>query len=75
MENTYIHPDSIIGNYTTIGQGTRINGPAFIASSIKAPVNIGKYCTIAHNLRIMPRNNHYGYPNVQYFFPKKNLTF
>lgn len=71
MKDIYIHPDSMIGKNTTIGQGTRINGPAFIASSKKAPVKIGKYCAIAHNLRIRPRNHHYGYPNIQDYFQNR----
>ena len=61
----HVHPDSKLGAYTTIGFGTRINGPAFIASYKDAPVTIGKYCAIAYNLRIRPRNHYTGYPNLQ----------
>jgi acetyltransferase-like isoleucine patch superfamily enzyme len=61
----YIHPESTLGGNTTIGHGTCINGPAFIASRLDAPVSIGKYCAIAFGLRIRPRNHFTGYPNVQ----------
>ncbi len=61
----FIHPDSFLGSNTTIGSGTNINGPAYIASSKSAPVKIGKYCAVAHNLRIRPRNHYTGYINLQ----------
>jgi virginiamycin A acetyltransferase len=61
----FIHPESEIGTYTNVGSGTNINGPAFIASSKQAPVTIGKYCAIAHNLRIRPRNHCTNYMNLQ----------
>jgi virginiamycin A acetyltransferase len=60
-----IHPDSYLGSNTIIGRGTSINGPAFIASSKNAPVEIGKYCAIAHDLKIRPRNHFTGYVNLQ----------
>ena len=69
--NVKIHPSSYIGEHTTIGVGTNINGPAFIASSEAAPVFIGKYCAIAHGLRIRPRNHNTGYPNLQDAFQKR----
>ncbi len=69
--NIKIHPDSYIGERTTIGAGTNINGPAFIASSEAAPVSIGKYCAIAHGLRIRPRNHFIGYANLQDAFQKR----
>jgi virginiamycin A acetyltransferase len=56
---------SHLGACTAIGEGTNINGPAYIASTRKAPVSIGKYCAIAHNLRIRPRNHYTGYLNLQ----------
>lgn len=59
-----IHPESYIGKNTSIGNGTNINGPAYIASSIDAPVDIGKYCAIAHGLRIRSRNHFTGYINL-----------
>ena len=74
-----VHPASILGSHTTIEKGTNINGPAFIASSLQCPVKIGKYCAIAHNLRIRPRNHFTGYINLQdklqnrYNFP--SLTY
>jgi virginiamycin A acetyltransferase len=61
----FIHPDSFLGSNTTIGTGTNINGAAYIASSKNAPVTIGKYCAIAHNFRIRPRNHYTGYINLQ----------
>ncbi len=56
---------SKLGHNTTIGTGTIINGPCFIASSNKAPVIIGRYCAIAYGLRIRPRNHYAGYANIQ----------
>jgi virginiamycin A acetyltransferase len=52
----------------SIGYGTKINGPAFIASRKDAPVTIGKYCAIAFNLRIRTRNHFTGYANLQDIF-------
>jgi len=68
----YIHPDSRLGKFTTIGFGTRITGPAFIDSKQEAPVIIGKYCAIAHNLRIRTRNHYTGYINLQCNFQDKH---
>lgn len=67
----YVHRDSYIGGYTTIGYGTKINGPALIPSFKNAPVRIGKYCAIADNLRIRPRNHFTGFPNIQVSFQRK----
>ena len=64
-QNIYIHPLSHLGKCTAIGYGTNINGPVYITSSKKAPVTIGKYCAIAYNLRIRPRNHYMGYANLQ----------
>lgn len=69
--NVKIHPDSFLGYYTSIGSGTKINGPAFIQGSKEAPVEIGKYCAIGHGLRIRPRNHYTGYANQQVAFQKK----
>jgi virginiamycin A acetyltransferase len=75
-KDVFVHPESIIGKCTLIGYGTNINGPAFIASSKNAPVTIGKYCAIAHNLRVRPRNHYPGFVNLQdkfqnrYKFPR-----
>jgi virginiamycin A acetyltransferase len=69
--NIYIHPDSEIGKFTTIGYGTHINGPSFIASCEEARVEIGKYCAIAHNLRIRTRNHYTGYINIQHSFQRR----
>jgi virginiamycin A acetyltransferase len=70
--NVYIHPDSKLSKFTTIGFGTRITGPAFIDSKQEAPVIIGKYCAIAHNLRIRTRNHYTGYINLQCNFQNKH---
>lgn len=67
-----VHPNSRLGQYTTIGEGTNINGPAFIASRKDAPVEIGKYCAIAYNLRIRTRNHHTGYANLQDKFQRRH---
>lgn len=66
--NIYVHPKSEIGSFTTIGQRSQINGPAFIASYEESPVIIGKYCAIAHNLRIRTRNHYTGYISMQRIF-------
>jgi virginiamycin A acetyltransferase len=55
-------------DYLSVGYGTKINGPAFIASRKDAPVTIGKYCAIAFNLRIRTRNHFTGYANLQDIF-------
>lgn len=71
----YVHPRSYCGLNTSIGYGTNINGPAYIGSRMDAAVKIGKYCAIAHGLRIRTRNHYTGYPNIQdkfqnrYHFP------
>lgn len=64
-ENTYIHPDSHIDFHTHIGANTNINGPAYIRSGKRCPVTIGKYCAIAHNFRVRPRNHNTNYLNLQ----------
>jgi virginiamycin A acetyltransferase len=69
--NVKIHPHSFLGHYTTIGSGTRINGPAYIQSTKQAPVEIGKYCAIGYGLRIRPMNHYTGYANLQVRFQKK----
>ena len=66
-----IHPFSSVNRGTIIGKGTRINGPAIIRSQKKAPVSIGRYCAIGHNLRILARNHYTGYLNMQGQFRKK----
>jgi len=71
-EDIYVHPSSRLGRYTTIGTGTNINGPAFINSRKDVPVEIGKYCAIAYNLRIRIRNHHTGYANLQDKFQRKH---
>ena len=68
----FIHPDSDIGRYTTVGEGTNINGPALIRSRANAPVSIGKYCAIAHNLRIRPRDHYTGFANLQDKFQNRH---
>ena len=68
----FVHRRSYLGKCTVIGQGTTINGPAFIASGKKAPVAIGKYCAIAHNLRIRPRNHYFGFANLQDKFQRQH---
>lgn len=68
---TSTNQQSELGLCTEIGYGTNINGPAFIASTKKSPVTIGKFCAIAHNLRIRPRNHYTGYINLQDKFQNK----
>ena len=67
-----IHPQSRIGKFTTIGYGTKMTGFALIASTEEAPVTIGKYCTVAHNLRIRTRNHYTGYANMQHTLQRRH---
>lgn len=75
-DNNLDYPGSIIGKNTSIGKGTTINGHAYIRGYSSAQVTIGKYCAIAHNLRVRAQNHHTGYANIQgklqrrYGFPK-----
>lgn len=71
QNDIHVHPNSKIDDSTRIGKGTNINGPAYISSDADAPVTIGKYCAIAHNLRIRSRNHFLGYINLQGKFQKK----
>lgn len=68
----FIHPDSFIGSNFSVGNGTNINGPAYIASGKRYPVTIGKYCAIAHNFRIRPRNHRTNYINIQDKFQNRH---
>ena len=43
--------------HTKIGKGTNINGKCYINSRIDSKVSIGKFCAIAHNLRIRSTNH------------------
>ena len=70
-KNVYIHHDSKIGEFTTIGLGTNINGPAYLSSRKNAHITIGRYCAIGYNLRIRVRNHYTGYANVQSKFQNK----
>ncbi len=70
-QNIDVHRDSYLGKNTTIGFGTSINGIVYIASSRKYSVQIGKYCAIAHGLRIRVRNHKTGYVNLQEKFQNK----
>lgn len=70
-QDIYIHPDSDLGDNTSIGFGTKINGPAIIAGRENAPVKIGKYCAIGHGLKIRPRNHATSYVNLQDAFQNK----
>ncbi len=70
--NIFIHPQSELGEYTSIGKGTNINGPAYISCDKNAPVVIGKFCAIAFNLRIRAKNHYLGYANLQGKFQQAN---
>jgi virginiamycin A acetyltransferase len=67
----YINCDSKIREFTTIGFGTNINGPAYLSSRKNAPITIGRYCAIGYNLRIRVRNHYTGYANLQSKFQNK----
>lgn len=61
---------AFLGEATTIGFGTKINGPCFLASKMDSPIIIGKYCAIAHNLRIRSRNHDIRFANIQNQFAR-----
>lgn len=56
---------SYIEGPVIIGYGTRINGRCYIKASKEASVIVGRYCAIAHNMRIRSRNHQTRYPNLQ----------
>lgn len=60
------NPFSYVGEATTIGEGTNINGYCYLDSRLHAPIIIGKYCAIAHNLRVRTVNHKVNYPNIQF---------
>ncbi len=70
-----IHWKSYISHFVYIGKGTNINGPCYISAHLKAPVYIGKYCAIGHNLRIRTRNHNMNYANIQDIFQLKITGF
>lgn len=72
--NVKIHWRSYINKYVYIGKGTNINGPAFIKGTKEAPVYIGKWCAIGHNLRIRTRNHDIRYANIQDEFQLKYVS-
>jgi acetyltransferase-like isoleucine patch superfamily enzyme len=55
-----------IGNNTTIGYGSGIGDGLYVGSGSNFPVSIGKYCAIAHNLRIRARNHRVDCANVNH---------
>lgn len=63
-KHVLVHPKSYLGRSTRIGDYTNINGPAFVSAE-KVRCSIGKYCAIAHNLRIRVRNHKTSYANMQ----------
>lgn len=65
-----ITSDSFLGEDTTIGFGTKINGTCFLGSNVGSPIRIGKYCAIAHNLRIRSRNHNIKSVNMQNQFAR-----
>jgi virginiamycin A acetyltransferase len=56
---------SYLGKNTIIKRGTNINGKCFLDSTKEVRITIGKYCAIAENFRIRPRNHNINYPNIQ----------
>lgn len=64
INNVTIHHNSRISGNVKIGNHTKINGPAFI-SGAEDGCEIGKYCAIAHNLRVRVANHETRYLNLQ----------
>ena len=64
MNNVTIHHKSRVSGKVKIGRFTKINGPAYI-SGAKEGCEIGKYCAIAHNLRVRVANHETKYLNLQ----------
>lgn len=65
----FIAKNSFISVGTTIGVGTRINGKILIKGS--GSVNIGKYCAIGSDVKIISSNHSTKPVNLQYTLQKK----
>jgi virginiamycin A acetyltransferase len=63
---SYIDINAKIIGYVEVGFGSQINGPAYIEAREGQLVSIGRYCAIAHNLRIRSTNHNTNLPNMQY---------
>lgn len=64
INNVSIHHQSKIIGKVHIGSYTIINGPAYISGADDGCF-IGKYCAIAHNLRVRVANHETKYLNMQ----------
>ena len=62
-KGVFVHWDSRIKGDTVIGDYTRINGPILIKG--KGRVEIGKYCAIGEDVRIITTNHLTNYANIQ----------
>lgn len=59
----HIDPRSDISTRLSVGEGTRINGPAVLKGA--ASITIGRYCAIGDGLRIVTSNHRVDLPNQQ----------
>lgn len=63
MENYPYKKGSIIKSPVRVGEHTNINGPVHFQG--KSKIQIGRYCAIGANLRIVTTNHNIHYPNIQ----------
>ena len=71
LKGVYIHPFSKLCANVKIGKGTNIAGPIFIEATDSANVVIGKFCAIAHGVRIRAVNHNYRYLNMQHILQNR----
>ncbi len=57
-----------------VGEHTYYNGDIKLVASGKSKINIGKYCSIGSNLKIITLNHDYNYPSLQGKFYKNNFN-
>lgn len=65
FSNVSISLSSYLGSNVKIGSGTNINGKCFLSTNANSSIIIGKWCAIAHNLRIRTSNHSLDYINIQ----------
>lgn len=68
----FINEQSEIVGDVQIGEGTRINGPAYLRGHETAPLRIGRYCAIGYNLCIQTRTHDLNHANVNVALQREN---
>jgi virginiamycin A acetyltransferase len=64
-EDVSLHPGSEIYGDVLIRAHTYANGPVFLSAEFGARIVIGRWCAIAHHLRIRTANHETCYPSMQ----------